>query len=333
MEKRAAKLEAEVERWLSAAEAATPRKTEPSAATRAARSCRWVADEEHVEKIRRRRPIGGRGESGRGGQGQAQAEEQRRAEAARPGRPAAPPSEEPDPEREGLRRSRKPHHENQGRLHPAGCAAAVDATAQVIVAHGLDAKQSDQRRSRDGRRHRSRSGRSRRDCRQTRLLLRRQPSAMEEREIDAYVAPGGPSTPGKEKAARPRRRHARKSRPRHFQPLPLRERLPGRCSDGSSGARLPSVSLARRREGRRRVGLVCLAHDILKLAQGETRPWPHSQPLSSPPRKRSDDDRREASTQPYIEPDRDLLIRLSDWLDAIRDRRLPSGVGRSPEGA
>ena len=39
MEKRAAELEAEVDRWLSAAEAATPRKTEPSAATRAARSC------------------------------------------------------------------------------------------------------------------------------------------------------------------------------------------------------------------------------------------------------------------------------------------------------
>ena len=54
--------------------------------------------------------------------------------------------------------------------------AAVDATAQVIVAHGLDAKQSDQHQF--ARRWPTPSkpiwARSRRNCRRTRgLLLRR----------------------------------------------------------------------------------------------------------------------------------------------------------------
>ena len=51
---------------------------------------------------------------------QAEAEERRRAEGRKkPGKPAAPPSEEPDPKaQKNFTRSRKPHHENQGRLHP-----------------------------------------------------------------------------------------------------------------------------------------------------------------------------------------------------------------------
>ena len=69
--------------------------------------------------------------------------------------------------------------------------AAVDATAQVIVAHGLDAKQSDQHQLPDGRRHRSQSGQEADATVGGRgLLLRANLTAMEEREIDAYIAPG-----------------------------------------------------------------------------------------------------------------------------------------------
>ena len=54
--------------------------------------------------------------------------------------------------------------------------AAVDATAQVIVADGLDAKQSDQHQSvADRRRHRSQSGQELMNCRRTRAIRRRQP--------------------------------------------------------------------------------------------------------------------------------------------------------------
>ena len=83
--------------------------------------------------------------------------------------------------------------------------AAVDATAQVIVAYGLDAEQSDQHQLASiadaieadlGKKPTQLSAEAG-YCSDANL------AAMEEREIDAYIAPGGPSTPGKEKAAAP----------------------------------------------------------------------------------------------------------------------------------
>jgi Transposase DDE domain len=77
----------------------------------------------------------------------AEAEEERAKEGRKkPGKPAAPPSTEPDPKAQmnftdpesSIMKSK------DGFIQAYNAQAAVDATAQVIVAHGLDAKGSDQ---------------------------------------------------------------------------------------------------------------------------------------------------------------------------------------------
>ena len=142
-----------------------PRKTEPWAATRAARSCpngsptrrsasrrsgrrraTWRPRRKRPRRPRpKRRPRSGNTAEGR----------------KKPGRPAAPPSEEPDP------KAQKNFTDPESRIMKTkdsfiqgyNAQAAVDATAQVIVAHGLDTKQSNQHQfGADGRRHQSQSG-------------------------------------------------------------------------------------------------------------------------------------------------------------------------------
>ena len=163
---------------------------------------------------------------------QAEAEERRQAEGRKkPGKPAAPPSEEPDPKAQ--KNFTDPESRimktKDGFIQGYNAQAAVDATAQVIVAHGLDAKQSDQHQlapiadaieANLGKKPTQLSADAG-YCSDTNL------AAMEEREIDAYIAPGRPSTRGKEKAAAPRRRHARKNQGRRaLQPYRLRKQLP-----------------------------------------------------------------------------------------------------------
>ena len=97
-------------------------------------------------------------------------------------------------------------------------------------------------------------------------------AAMEEREIDAYIAPGRAKHAGKEKAA------ARASPPcakikagGHSSPYRLRKQLPEPVFGQIKQARGFRQFLLR---GVEKVahewGLVCLAHNILKLAQGRT---------------------------------------------------------------
>ena len=83
--------------------------------------------------------------------------------------------------------------------------AAVDATAQVIVAHGLDAKQSDQHQLEPiADAMKPIWARSPRNCRRTPLLLRRQPcGAGGTRNRRLYRAGAGQASQGKEKAAAP----------------------------------------------------------------------------------------------------------------------------------
>ena len=81
-------------------------------------------------------------------------------------------------------------------------------------------------------------------------------TAMEEREIDAYIAPGRAKHAGEERRRRPRRRHARKNQGRRaLQPLPLKESsCPSQCSDRSS-RRAASVSFScAASRGRERAG-------------------------------------------------------------------------------
>ena len=148
MEKRAGEFEAEVQRWLSAAEAADAEEDKAFGANKSGEEMPdWVADKKkRAERSRGEGRTGGRGESGCGGQGQSAGE----------GR-GAPPQETRTTRRPAVRQARSQSDKNP-RARPGGrimktkdgfiqgynAQAAVDATAQVIVAHGLDAKQSDQ---------------------------------------------------------------------------------------------------------------------------------------------------------------------------------------------
>ena len=267
MEKRAAELEAEVERWLSAAEAADAEEDRAFGRDKSGEELpKWVADKKkRVEKIRAAKAeleAEAKAAAAAKAKAQAEAEERRQAEGRKkPGKPAAPPSEEPDPKAQ--KNFTDPESRimktKDGFIQGYNAQAAVDATAQVIVAHGLDAKQSDQHQiGADRQRHRSQfrqeadatvGGRG--------LLLRRQPCGDGgTRDRRLYRAGAGRARRGRRRRRRPRRRHARKNQGRRaLQPLPLKKAAAraGVRTD-QAGARLPSVSLARRREGRQRVG-------------------------------------------------------------------------------
>ena len=154
--------------------------------------------------------------------------------------------------------------------------AAVDATAQVIVAHGLDAKQSNQRQFATMAEQRSKPiwARSRHKlsadagyCSDANL------TAMEEREIDAYIAPGRAKHAGEGEGggARVAAMRERIKAGGHSSPYRLRKQLPEPVFGQIKQARGFRQFLLR---GVEKVanewGLVCLAHNILKLAQGRT---------------------------------------------------------------
>jgi IS5 family transposase len=153
--------------------------------------------------------------------------------------------------------------------------AAVDATAQVIVAHGLDAKQSDQHQlapiadaieANLGKKPTQLSADAG-YCSDANL------AAMEEREIDAYIAPG-------------RAKHAGEGEGGGARVAAMRERIKagGRSSPYRLRKQLPEPVFGQIKQARgfrqfllrgvekvaNEWGLVCLAHNILKLAQGRT---------------------------------------------------------------
>ena len=153
--------------------------------------------------------------------------------------------------------------------------AAVDATAQVIVAHGLDAKQSDQHQlapmadaieANLGKKPTQLSADAGYCC-DANL------TAMEEREIDAYIAPGRAKHAGEGEGggARVAAMRERIKAGGHSSPYRLRKQLPEPVFGQIKQARGFRQFLLR---GVEKVanewGLVCLAHNILKLAQGRT---------------------------------------------------------------
>ena len=152
--------------------------------------------------------------------------------------------------------------------------AAVDATAQVIVAHGLDAKQSDQHQlAPSPTPSKPISARSRRNCRRTRAIA---PTPTLRRWRNARSTPisrrGGPSTRGKEKAAAPASPPCAKIKAGgHSSPYRLRKQLPEPVFGQIKQARGFRQFLLRGVEKvANECGLVCLAHNILKLAQRRT---------------------------------------------------------------
>ncbi len=155
--------------------------------------------------------------------------------------------------------------------------AAVDATAQVIVAHGLDAKQSDQHQltpmaeaieANLGKKPTQLSADAG-YCSDANL------AALEQREIDAYNAPGRAKHAGEGEGGGARVAAMREKirAGGHASPYRLRKQLPEPVFGQIKQARSFRQFLLR---GVEKVanewGLVCLAHNILKLAQGRTPP-------------------------------------------------------------
>ena len=156
--------------------------------------------------------------------------------------------------------------------------AAVDATAQVIVAHGLDARQSDQHQlapivdaieANLGRKPAQLSADAG-YCSDANL------AALERRDVDAYIAPGRAQYPGEGEGGGARIAAMREKirAGGHDSPYRLRKQLPEPVFGQIKQARGFRQFLLR---GVEKVaaewGLVCLAHNILKLAQRRT-PFP-----------------------------------------------------------
>ena len=283
MEKRAAELEAEVERWLSAAEAADAEEDRAFGRDKSGEELpKWVADKKkRAEKIRAAKAeleAEAKAAAAAKAKAQAEAEERRQAEGRKkPGKPAAPPSEEPDPKAQ--KNFTDPESRimktKDGFIQGYNAQAAVDATAQVIVAHGLDAKQSDQHQlapiadaieANLGKKPTQLSADAG-YCSDANL------AAMEEREIDAYIAPGRAKHAGEGEGggARVAAMRERIKAGGHSSPYRLRKQLPEPVFGQIKQARGFRQFLLR---GVEKVanewGLVCLAHNILKLAQGRT---------------------------------------------------------------
>src|SRR5271154_1241860 len=281
MAKRAAELEAEVARWMSAAEALDGR--EDAAFGRDKNGDEmpdWVADKKkRAEKIRAAQAeleAEAKAAAAAEAKARAEAEEKRKAEGRKkPGKPAAPPSEEPDPKAQ--KNFTDPESRimktKDGFIQGYNAQAAVDATAQVIVAHGLDAKQSDQHQlapiadaieANLGKKPTQLSADAG-YCSDANL------AAMEEREIDAYIAPGRAKHAGEGEGggARVAAMRERIKAGGHSSPYRLRKQLPEPVFGQIKQARGFRQFLLR---GVKKVaaewGLVCLAHNILKLAQG-----------------------------------------------------------------
>jgi len=283
MAKRAAELDAEVARWLSAAEALDAGEDEAFGRDKSGEEMPdWVADKKkRAEKIRAAQAeleAEAKAAVAAKAKEQAEAWDKRRADGrGKPGKPAAPPSDEPDPKAQ--KNFTDPESRimktKDGFIQGYNAQAAVDATAQMIVAHGLDARQSDQHHltpiadaieANLGHRPTQLSADAG-YCSDANL------AALEERGIDAYVAPGRAkhASAGDGGGARIAAMREKIKAGGHVSPYRLRKQLPEPVFGQIKQARGFRQFLLR---GVEKVaaewGLVCVAHNILKLAQGRT---------------------------------------------------------------
>ena len=200
MGKRAEELEAEVAAWMDAAAKADASEDAAFGRDKSGEEMpAWVGDKKRrAEKIRAAKAeleAEARAAAEAERKARAEAEKKREAEGRKkPGRPAAPPSEDPDPKAQ--KNFTDPESRimktKDGFIQGYNAQAAVDAEAQVIVAHGLDANGSDQHQltpmvdaveANMGRKPEEVSADAG-YCSDANL------AAMEERAIDAYIAAG-----------------------------------------------------------------------------------------------------------------------------------------------
>ncbi|HYN00606.1 MAG TPA: IS1182 family transposase [Aestuariivirgaceae bacterium] len=151
MKKREAELKAEVERWLKAAEAADAQEDKLHGAKRGDEMPDWVTDKQkRLEKIREAKAAleaEAKAAAEEEMQRRMKAEEKRIAEGRKKsGKTPAPPSEEPDGKTQ--RNFTDPESRilktKDGYIQGYNAQAAVDAEAQIIVAHSLTQSMSDQ---------------------------------------------------------------------------------------------------------------------------------------------------------------------------------------------
>jgi|SRR5215472_4202972 len=151
MKKREAELKAEVDSWLAAAEAADAEEDGLHGKTkRGDEMPDWVADKKNrIEKIREAKAaLEAEAKAAAGQERRIEAEKQSQREAEgrkKPGKSAAPPSDEPDPKAQ--RNFTDPQSRilktKDGFIQGYNAQAAVDGQAQIIVAHELTPSMSD----------------------------------------------------------------------------------------------------------------------------------------------------------------------------------------------
>jgi transposase len=293
MEKRAAELEAEVAKWLSAAEAADAAEDKLHGGDKTGEEMPdWIADKKRrAERIREAKAeLEAEAKAAAEAKLKAEAEAQERRDARRKGgRKATPPSTEPDAkaQRNFTDPESRIMKSKDGFVQAYNTQAAVDAEAQIIVAH--DVTQS--------------AG----DCGQLipmtdaiEINLGRKPEqlsadagycseanleALENRNIDAYVATGrardavagtvtGETTAAQlspEPAGEPTRVEAMRAKIKaggHASPYRLRKQLPEPVFGQIKQARGFRQFLLRGFEKvRAEWAIVCTVHNLLKLAQ------------------------------------------------------------------
>jgi transposase len=151
MKKREAELKAEVDRWLASAEAADAEEDKLYGNKRGDEMPDWVADKQkRLEKIREAKAAleaQTKAAAAEETRRRAEAEAKRKAEGRkRSGKPPAPPRAEPDGQAQ--RNFTDPESRilktKDGYIQGYNAQAAVDGTAQIIVAHGLTQGMSDQ---------------------------------------------------------------------------------------------------------------------------------------------------------------------------------------------
>ena len=200
MEARAKELEAEVEKWFSAAEATDAEEDKLYGRDKRGEELPdWVADKQkRAEKIRAAKAeleAEAKAAAEEKAKAQAEAEEKRKAEGRKkPGKPAAPPSPEPDPkaQKNFTDPESRIMKSKEGFVQAYNGQIAVDAKAQIIVAQGVTQCAADSGQlvpmidaieANLGRKPEQASADSG-YCSEANL------EAMERRNIDAYVATG-----------------------------------------------------------------------------------------------------------------------------------------------
>ena len=285
MAKRAAELEAEVAGWMDAAAAADASEDKAFGHDKSGEEMpNWVADKKRrAEKIRAAKAeLEAEAKAAAEAERKARAEAEKKREAEgrkKPGKPAAPPCEDPDPKAQ--KNFTDPESRimktKDGFIQGYNAQAAVDAQAQVIVAHGLDAKPNDQHQltrmvdaveANMGRKPEQVSADAG-YCSEANL------EALEKRGIDAYVATGRTKHPtaaegGSERVAAMREKIKAGG---HESPYRLRKQLPepvfGQIKQGRGFRQFLTRGLDKVAN---EWGLVCLAHNVIKLAQGGSLP-------------------------------------------------------------